>query len=180
MSANAAIRKRVLAGLLSISAAGFATWMQSESFVSAPYVPTKGDVPTIGFGSTRYESGVRVTLADPPITRQRAAELARNLLAKDEARFRSSLPGVTLYQEEYDLYLDFVGQYGIGTWNKSAMRRHLLAGDYKSACADLLKYRFQDGRNCSLSMNWGIGGCKGVWTRQLARHAKCMDAQGGI
>lgn len=178
MTASTTLRKRLLAGALSISVAGFATWMQSESFVPAPYVPTKGDVPTIGFGSTLYENGVRVTLADPPISRQRATELARNLLAKDEARFRASLPGVTLYQEEYDLYLDFVGQYGIGTWNKSGLRQHLLAGRYRSACTDLLKYRFQGGRNCSLSVHWGVGGCKGVWTRQQARHAKCMAAQG--
>lgn len=170
--------KRVAITALAVSLAGFATWMGSEGFTSDPMVPTAGDVPTIGYGSTHYENGKPVTLADPPITRQRAAQLARNLMSKDEQRFRATLPGVDLYQEEYDLYLDFVGQFGIGNWRRSSMRRDLLAGRYRQACDHLLKYRFQAGRDCSRSKNWGPQGCKGVWTRQKERHARCVAAQG--
>lgn len=181
------MRARVLVGLLSLSVVGFSAWKKSEGDgpvvvqdgveVHLPYIPTNGDVPTIGHGSTRYEDGTRVTLADPPITRQRAEYLARALHAEEEQRFRASLPGVELFQEEYDLYIDFVGQYGIGNWRKSSPRRHLLAGEYVKACHALLPWRRQDGRDCSLPENWGPKGCKGVWTRQLARHAKCMAAQ---
>ncbi|MCH0726169.1 lysozyme, partial [Pseudomonas aeruginosa] len=73
-------RNRVLVAALTVSLAGFGAWMKSEDFSAKPYVPTKGDVPTIGYGSTRYENGQSVKLTDPPITRQRGEQLARNLM----------------------------------------------------------------------------------------------------
>ncbi|HCL3413493.1 TPA: glycoside hydrolase family protein [Pseudomonas aeruginosa] len=170
-------RNRVLVAALTVSLAGFGAWMKSEDFSAKPYVPTKGDVPTIGYGSTRYENGQSVKLTDPPITRQRGEQLARRLMAKDEQQFRDSLPGVKLFQEEYDLYLDFTGQFGITNWRGSSMRRDLLAGNYRQACDDLLKWRNQAGRDCSLPKNWGPKGCKGVWTRQQERHAQCIAVQ---
>ena len=179
---------RVLVATLTLSAAGFASWQASEGdgpttvrqdgvVQHHPYVPTAGDVPTIGHGSTRYEDGTAVRLTDPPITRQRAEQLARSLHSEEEARFKASLPGVQLYPGEYDLYLDFVGQYGIGNWRASSMRRHLLAGDHLAACQALPQWRFQAGRDCKLPQNWGPKGCKGVWTRQQKRHADCMAMQ---
>lgn len=173
-------RGRQLVAVLVLSAAGFAAWTGSEGFAPAPMIPTQGDVPTIGYGSTRYEDGAPVRLADPPITRERALQLARNLHSQEEGRFRASLPGVRLYQDEYDLYLDFVGQYGIGNWRKpKSPRTALLRGDYAGACEALLSWRYQAGRDCSLPSSWGPRCCRGVWTRQQARHARCLAAQGG-
>lgn len=140
-------------------------------------IPTKGDVPTIGNGSTRYEDGSKVKMGDT-ITRSRAAVLARNLMTADEKRFATSLPGATLYQAEFDVYMNFTGQFGIGNWRGSSMRREILAGNYAAACHALLKYKFSGGYDCSTL----VGGkpnkvCYGVWTRQLARHKACMEAQ---
>lgn len=180
---------RVAVATLTLSTAGFASWKASEGdgpttvrqdgvVIHHPYVPTAGDVPTIGHGSTRYEDGRPVRLTDAPITRQRAEQLARALHSEEEARFKASLPGVLLYQGEYDLYLDFVGQYGIGNWRKpQSPRTWLLRSDYVGACQALLQWRFQASRDCRLPENWGPKGCKGVWTRQQARHAKCMEMQ---
>ena len=170
-------RQRTLVAALVISLAGFGAWQANEGYSPTPYIPTAGDVPTIGHGSTRYEDGTPVKLTDKPITPQRAEQLARNLMTRDEQLFRASLPGVKLFQAEYDLYLDFTGQYGIGNWRQSSMRRHLLAGEYRAACDALLKWRFQAGRDCKLPQNWGPKGCRGVWTRQQERHAKCIAAQ---
>lgn len=175
---------RVLVSALALSLAGFAAWMASEGsspavVVSgetrlAPHIPTAGDVPTIGHGATHYEDGRPVRLADPPISQARAETLARNLLSEDERRFKASLPGVALHQAEYDLYVDFVGQYGIGTWNKSSMRRALLAGNHPAACNALLRYRYAAGYDCSTP---GNRRCAGVWARQQARHKRCLEAQ---
>ena len=169
---------RVAVSLLTMSATGFATWQASEGFTAVPVIPTAGDVPTIGHGSTRYEDGTPVTMADPPITRQRAEQLARNLNDQAEQRFKASLPGVLLYPGEFDLYMDWTGQFGPGNWNKpQSPRTWLLRGDYVGACTALLNWRFQAGRDCKLPQNWGPKGCKGVWTRQLKRHADCMAMQ---
>jgi len=171
-------RARTWVGALAMSLAAFATWQASEGFTPAPMIPTQGDVPTIGYGSTRYEDGTPVTLADPPITRDRAEHLARALHDEEERRFRASLPGVKLFQEEYDLYLDFSGQYGSANWRKSSMRRYLLAGEYAKACDALLMWRKAGGYDCSALVNGKPNKrCWGVWTRQLERHAQCWSAQ---
>lgn len=166
-------RTRTAVAALAISVAGFSSWMHYEGFSATPYIPTKNDVPTIGHGSTRYEDGTSVKLTDAPITRERAEQLARNLISVDEFRFRATIPGVSLYQTEYDIYLDFVGQYGIGNWRSSSMRKHLIAGEYQQACDALLRWRFAGGYDCSTP---GNRRCMGVWTRQLERHKKCINA----
>lgn len=178
-------RARKAVAALAISLAGVTAWIASEgsspvvpgpdgTTLLAPHIPTKGDVPTIGHGSTRYEDGTKVKLTDAPITRERAVQLARNLMSEDEARFRASLPGVKLHQEEYDLYIDFVGQYGIGNWRSSSMRRHLLANNYTAACKALLLYKYSAGYDCSTP---GNKRCYGVWERQLKRYNACMAVQ---
>lgn len=177
ITSNPLTTKRSAIATLTMSAAGLAFWIASEGFSAKPYIPTAGDRPTIGHGSTHYENGAPVKLTDPTITRTRAAQLAKNLASKDEQQFRASLPNVKLYQEEYDLYLDFVGQYGIGNWNTSSMRRFLLVGQYQQACDALLQWRFQNKRDCKKPINWGVNGCKGVWTRQQERHQQCLAAQ---
>ncbi|MFV3290181.1 glycoside hydrolase family protein [Pseudomonas sp. NY11955] len=166
-------RNRVAVALLTMSLAGFGAWKASEGFTDVAVIPTKGDVPTIGHGSTRWEDGRPVKMGDT-ITRQRAEVLARALNSQAEKEFAGSLPGVKLHQEEFDLYMDFVGQYGIGTWRSGSPRRDLLAGNYVQACNDLLKYKFAAGYDCSTP---GNKRCWGVWQRQLDRHAKCMEVQ---
>lgn len=170
---------RTLVAALALSASGFAAWVASEGFTAQPVIPTKGDVPTIGHGSTRWEDGTPVKMTDAPITRKRAAELARHLHEQDEVPFRASLPGVMLTQGEYDVYVDFVGQYGIGNWRGSSMRRHLLAGEYRAACDALLRYRYAAGYDCSTTINGKPNKrCWGVWERQRDRHTKCIAEQG--
>lgn len=166
-------RARVAVALLALSAVGFNAWRESEGYTDTAIIPTRGDVPTVGHGSTHYEDGTRVKLGDK-ITRPRAEELARNLLNVDERRLSASLPGVQLHQVEYNQYLDFIGQYGIGTWRKSSVRSRLLAGDYPGACTALLKYKYSADFDCSTP---GNRVCRGVWDRQVKRHNLCMAAQ---
>lgn len=168
---------RLLVTALSLSAAAFATWQASEGFTDKAVVPTRGDRPTVGHGSTIYEDGTPVKMGDT-ITRQRAVQLARNLLKKDEQRFAASLlPTTRLTQDEYDVYIDFIGQYGIGNWRASSMRRHLIADEPRKACNALLRYRFAAKYDCSTLVNGRPNKrCWGVWARQLERHKKCVGA----
>ncbi|MCT2398541.1 glycoside hydrolase family protein [Novosphingobium mangrovi (ex Huang et al. 2023)] len=170
-------KSRFLAVLLTVSASGFAAWQVHEGLTTTAVIPTKGDVPTIGHGSTRYEDGRKVKMGDT-ITRERAAELARNLMDADARKFSATIPGVYLTQGEFDLYNDFVGQYGLGNWRASSMRRNLLRGDYVAACQSLLKWRKAAGYDCSTLVNGKPNKrCWGVWTRQLDRYNKCMGEQ---
>lgn len=171
------LKQRIAVAALTMSAAGFATWQASEGYTERAVIPTKGDRPTIGHGSTKYEDGRPVRMGDT-ITRERASVLARNLMTSDEKLFAASLPGVKLNQEEFDIYMNFVGQFGIGNWRASSMRGDLLAGNYVGACDALLLYKFSAKYDCSTKINGQPNKrCYGVWTRQQERNRKCLEAQ---
>ena len=166
-------RARILVGLLTLSASGFAYWQSQEGFAPVAMIPTKGDVPTLGHGSTRWEDGSPVKMGQM-ITRDRAIVLAKALNTQEERRLKADIPAVRLHQEEFDVYVDFIGQFGFGNWRKSSMRSNLLAGNYLGACKALLHYRYAAGYDCSTPGNTR---CYGVWTRQQDRFNKCMGAQ---
>nr|WP_289242022.1 glycoside hydrolase family protein [Delftia sp.] len=134
---------RVPAAGLRVGAAILAGWMLAEGFSSGPIIPVRGDVPTIGHGATRYEDGTRVTMADPPITRERARDLAANLLDQEYgACVRASLGDTLVHPAEFAQAVDFAGQYGCGAWRGSSMLSRTRAGDYAGACQAYLAYRF--------------------------------------
>jgi lysozyme len=144
--------------------------LSSEGYTDRAVIPTKNDRPTVGFGSTFHENGAPVKSGDTT-TPVRALLKAQAHIGKEEYLFRASLPGVALHQAEYDLYMDWVYQYGTGAWRSSSMRRHLLAGQYAQACDALLLYKRSGGYDCSVP---GNKVCASVWTRQIERHKKCM------
>lgn len=166
-------RLRVAVASLALSAAGFIGIISSEYYTDNAVVPTLNDRPTVGFGSTYWEDGTPVKMGQK-ITPVRALLVAKTHISKEEVSFRKSLPGVALSQTEYDVYMDWVYQYGTGAWSGSSMRSHLLRKEYASACGALLAYKFSGGYDCSIP---GNKVCAGVWTRQKARYTTCMGAQ---
>jgi len=48
-----------------------------EGFRSAPYL-CPAQVPTIGYGTTRYYNGIKVSMSDLPITKEKAVEYLMN------------------------------------------------------------------------------------------------------
>ena len=120
-----------------------------------------------------WEDGTAVKMGQK-ISPVRALHLAGTHIGKEENIFRKSLPGVMLQQAEYDIYMDWVYQYGTGAWSKSSMRSNLTIGNYAGACKALLAYKFSGGHDCSIP---GNKICAGVWSRQKARYNTCMGAQ---
>ncbi len=169
---------RIAVAALTLSLAGALGIVLKEGYTETAVVPTRGDRPTVGFGSTFREDGTPVRMGDrtDPV---RALRMVQAHLSREEQQFRDSLPGVALTQGEYDLYVDFMYQYGIGNWRASSMRRYLLAGQYRAACDSLLAWRKAGGYDCSTTVNGQPNRrCWGVWERQLERHAKCVGEQG--
>ena len=165
--------KRLPAASLTFSALGLIGILLAEGFSPVATVPVKNDVPTVGFGSTSIAG--QPVKAGEKIDPVRALVAASDHISEAEKAFRNSIEGVALHQYEYDAYMDFVYQYGIGTWQKSTMRRELLDGDYAKACGALLLYRFAGGYDCSTVINGQPNTrCYGVWQRQQERHKKCL------
>jgi len=82
-----------------------------EGFSSKPYLCTSG-IPTIGFGSTRYPSGSRVSLNDPEITQEKAI----GMLMYDVLHFErdvNSLLKLAVTQYQFDALVSFA--YNVGS-----------------------------------------------------------------
>lgn len=163
---------------MKVTAAILALWIGYEGFAPKPEIPTKGDVPTIGHGSTHYGNGVQVKMTDPPITRQRAAELANTLLEDTYAScVRRYLGDTPVNITEWEVAVDFAGQYGCGNYLSSSMLRQTKAGQYAQACKSYLMWKKAAGYDCSQWVNGAPNKrCYGVWTRQQDRSNACTAA----
>ncbi|MGB9040773.1 MAG: lysozyme [Acinetobacter calcoaceticus] len=163
-------KTKIAVVLIAASAAFFVPLKNKEGYTAKPVIPVAGDVPTQGHGTTVKPNGQKVKMTDPAISRDTADKWLRYHVGKDEAFLKKSLPNVKLTQTEYEVYLDFIYQYGQSAWSGSSMRRLLLANKPRQACDALLKWKYVAKRDCSIRKN----NCYGVWTRQLERHQKCV------
>lgn len=164
-------KKFLVTSLAAISVAGVAFTAKYEGFTSKPIVPVKGDVPTIGYGTTYYsDTGKSVKMSDPAITKDQGKKYLKMHMTKEGEKFNKTLQGVKISQKEYDLYMDFTYNFGISNWRSSSMLKNLKNGNYVEACKSLLKWKYVAKRDCSIRSN----GCYGVWTRQVDRYNICM------
>ena len=112
-----------------------------EGMYLKPYLCPAG-IPTIGVGSTRYENGVRVTLADPPITRERALELLMwELRSGCLPSVLKLCPGLSKWGPgAVAAIVDFTYNLGSGNLAGSTLRRRINANDSEGAKAELNKW----------------------------------------
>lgn len=71
-----------------------------------PYLCSAG-VPTIGYGTTRYPNGFKVTMKDKEITKQQANLYFDNDIIAFEKDLNSLIKGITLTQNQYNALLSF-------------------------------------------------------------------------
>lgn len=110
-----------------------------EGLYLRPYL-CPAAVPTLGFGSTRYEDGTRVSLTDPPITKERAEQLLqhelRTVCFPAVERF---CPDLTDPRAQGAI-ADFVYNLGAGRLQSSTLRKRINAGDMAGAQQELSKW----------------------------------------
>lgn len=165
-------RQRIAASLLSLSAAALVGLVAHEGYTDKAVIPTQGDRPTVGFGSTFREDGSPVRMGDT-ITPQQAVARTLAHIQKDERGIKACVKA-PLHQAEYDTMVDFSYQYGVKALCGSSIVRHANTGRYSDSCKSYLLYKFAAGYDCSTP---GNRRCSGVWTRSQERHAACMAAQ---
>jgi lysozyme len=85
---------------MKISEKGLNLIKEFEGLKLSPYL-CSANVPTIGYGSTRYEDGSRVKLTDKAITKERAETLLMYTMQEFE-RIVLSKVRVTLTQNQFD------------------------------------------------------------------------------
>lgn len=118
-----------------------------EGVYLKPYLCPAG-IPTIGVGSTFYENGTRVTLADPPITRERAEQLLMWELEKNcLPRVLKLCPNLSDWGPgAVAAIMDFVYNLGSGQLQSSTLRKRIQAGDKEGAKEELMKWVKGGGR----------------------------------
>lgn len=166
---------RITVAALGLSAVGFAALVAHESYVPEAMVPTKGDRPTVGFGSTYRDDGTPVQLGDT-ITVPKAVERTLAHVAKDETGLKRCITA-PLSQTEFDLLVNHAYQYGVARTCASDVVKLSNAGQYRAACDAYLNWYRAGGRDCRHPSSWGPMGCKGVWVRSIERQQKCIAAQ---
>jgi lysozyme len=110
-----------------------------------PYLDPIG-IPTIGYGTTIYPDGRRVTLADPPLTADEATILARWYLRS------RCLPVVMRLCPEVDTpgrlaaILDWSFNLGAGRLAASTLRRKINAQQWDDVPVQLMRWVYAGGR----------------------------------
>lgn len=159
---------RIVIASLGLSAAAFVGLAMKEGYTDTAIIPTKGDVPTLGFGSTTdVKMGDRTT---PVRALQRALSEIDTVYS---AAVKRCAP-VPMHQAEFDVYVDMAYNIGTGAFCGSTMARKLREGDYIGACNQILAWKRAAGYDCSTP---GNKRCWGLWERRLELHAQCMGAQ---
>lgn len=117
-----------------------------EGLYLKPYL-CPANVPTIGVGSTFYENGVKVTLKDPPITKERAMELLEYELLQCLPKVQRLCPQLSEWGDlATGAILDFSFNCGTGALSSSTLRKRINANDVEGARAELMKWVRGGGR----------------------------------
>lgn len=101
----------------------------SEGFVPHPYVdPASGGEPiTIGYGSTHYCDGTKVTLQDTPVTEEAGMELLKCFLNKSVLPKVHTLVTADINQNQLDAIGDFCYNLGSGNFASSTLLKKINA-----------------------------------------------------
>ena len=110
-----------------------------ESFKSKPYL-CPSQKATIGWGSTYYPDGKKVTLQDKEITEEKAFEILEYIANKDFGSNINKVVKVPLNQNQFDALVSFAYNIGNGNFNSSTLLRWLNQGNYKEASIQLLRW----------------------------------------
>lgn len=118
---------------------------QFEGLYLTPYLCSAG-VPTIGYGATFYEDGLRVTLRDPAISKARAEELLQWHLRKYFMPQTVALcPGADT-PERIAALCDFAFNLGHGNLRSSTLRRKVNDGQWSEVPAQFMRWNRAGGR----------------------------------
>lgn len=117
-----------------------------EGFFSKPYLCPAG-VPTIGYGSTYYKDGRKVTMQDSPISQQEALELLQHEL---KTTFASGVlrqcPILATDVSKFNAIVDFCYNLGVGRLQTSTLKRKINAQDWEGAKEQLMLWVRAGGR----------------------------------
>lgn len=147
---------RLKPAAMTLSASALVAIACYEGYSSIAYTPVKGDVPTIGWGTTSgVKAGDTITPTQALVRLNRDAQLAKAGLEK--------CVSAPLTQSELDVYVSFSYNIGTASFCKSTLVKKLNAGDYDGACAELKRWVYFQGKRLP-----------GLVSRREDEYQRCM------
>ena len=134
-------KAQIQADTIPIATPLIAKW---EGFRSCPYIPVKGDVPTIGFGSTRG-----ITMNTPCITRAKAEAMLAEEVREYMVNFNRLMPqDAWLHLDKFinSAFTDLSYNVGWGAAARSTAAKRLAAGNVDGACYSITWYNKKNKR----------------------------------
>lgn len=115
-----------------------------EGFSSKPYKCPAG-IPTIGYGSTFYLNGNKVTMKDTPISEEVALSILFSAV-EDFSKKVEKLLKVPVNQNQFDALVDFSYNLGIGNFQKSTLLKLINNKDFIGASKQFKKWNKSNGK----------------------------------
>jgi len=111
-----------------------------------PYLCPAG-IATIGYGSTRYPDGRRVTMQDEPISEEKAEVFLYYIVTRITYSIFKLCP-ILLTEDrgKQASIIDFVYNLGTGNLKASTLRRRINEGNWDEAAHELRKWIYGGGR----------------------------------
>jgi lysozyme len=102
-----------------LNSKGYELIKSFEGLVLKPY-KCSALIPTIGYGNTYYENGVKVQMSDPPITKQRAEELLKHSADRYSSKV-ANLIKKPVTQNQFNALVSFCFNVGSGALASSTL-----------------------------------------------------------
>ena len=145
-----------LRGAMVVSGVGIAALTGHEGLRTTGYLDSVG-IPTVCYGHTRTAV----------VGKQFSMEQCEALLNDDLAEFSATVNKyveVPLSQPQFDSLVSFCYNVGSYACRTSTLFRTLNSGDYYGAANQFDRWKFAQGRDCTVRAN----NCYGVWNRRMA------------
>lgn len=118
-----------------------------EGFRSDPYLDSVG-VPTIGYGTTVYPDGTKVSLDDSPVDKKQAEVYLRyhmeHVALPAMARYIKTIDRMT--QDQIDAVASWTYNLGSGALADSTLRKKLNTSDFSGAADEFKRWVFAGGK----------------------------------
>ena len=129
---------------MKLSDNGFRLLGELEGIVLKPYKDSVG-IPTIGIGSTYYEDGTKVKMTDKAITKERAIQLAKNVVKSFEEQVNKSIL-LPMTQNQFDAMVLLCYNIGKSGFARSSVVRNFNLGNIQRAADSFLLWNKAGGR----------------------------------
>ncbi len=130
---------------MKISKKGLELIAKFEGFRSKPYLCPAG-VPTIGYGTTIYPNGKKVTLRDKKISKTEALEILKYQVDKSYGKSVNRYVQHEISQNQFDALVSFTYNLGAGNLRSSTLLKKVNLGKFARAAKEFLKWDKAGGR----------------------------------